>query len=224
MPLLQTPPARRARPPPLTPPLILFPRNDSGDVLGLLLPLGIPLAGLQDQDADQDKRQDGVARAQHLEGVLPPQNHLARQGSVVRDAPELGVRVPGAGRDGAHALDDVGDVDAHADDVQDQGGAVEEHVGLAGAEELDEEAEEADRDDDVEEAPDQGGRLVDEAEVRLELVVVRGRDGVRGPEEGEVVGEGGEEDAEEEADGCFVVCVEVSKILYDDEEICFGKR
>ncbi len=41
-----------------------------------------------------------------------------------------------------------------------------------------------------------------ELEVRLQLVEVRGRDGVRGPEEREVIGELGEEDAEEEAHGC----------------------
>jgi hypothetical protein len=44
---------------------------------------------------------------------------------------------------------------------------------------------------------------VQEAQVRLQLVVVGGLDRVGGPKEGEVVGEGGEEDAEEEADGCF---------------------
>jgi hypothetical protein len=55
----------------------------------------------------------------------------------------------------------------------------------------------------VQHAGDERRGLVHEAQVRLEVVEVGrvGADGVRGPEEGEVVGEGGEEDAEEEADG-----------------------
>lgn len=107
--------------------------------------------------------------------------------------------MPEAGADGAQALDNVGDVDCHTDDVKDQRGAVEEEVCLAGAEELDEEAEEAHAHDDVEEAADERGRLVNELEVRLELIVVVEGDGLFGPEEGEIVREGREEDAQEEA-------------------------
>jgi hypothetical protein len=47
--------------------------------------------------------------------------------------------------------------------------------------------------------------LVDKAQVGFELVVVGGGYGVGGPEKGEVVGKGPEEDAQEEADGCDVL-------------------
>lgn len=107
--------------------------------------------------------------------------------------------MPEARADGAQTLDNVGDVDGDADEVQDQRGAVEEEVGLAGAEELDEEAEEPHAHDDVEEAPDERGRLVDELEMRLKHVVVIGGDRLLGPQEGEVVRKRREEDAQEEA-------------------------
>lgn len=48
---------------------------------------------------------------------------------------------------------------------------------------------------------------MDEFKVRLELVKVRGRDGVFGPQEREVVREEGEEDAEEETCCCLVAIV-----------------
>lgn len=41
-----------------------------------------------------------------------------------------------------------------------------------------------------------------ELDVRLEIVVVGGLGGLRGPEQREVIGELGEENAQEETDGC----------------------
>ena len=110
--------------------------------------------------------------------------------------------MPDPRADGAHALDDIRDIHTHSDDIEHQRGAIKQDVGLGRAEELDEEAEESDKGHYVEETGDEGGRLVDEAEVGLELVEVGVWDGVGGPEEREVVREGREEDAEEEADGC----------------------
>lgn len=43
---------------------------------------------------------------------------------------------------------------------------------------------------------------MDESQVGFELVQVASRDRVRGPQEGVVVRERGEEDSEEKADGC----------------------
>lgn len=109
------------------------------------------------------------------------------------------ISAPDIGADGSEALDNVGDVDTDADEVQDQRGAIEEEVGLGGAEELDEEATEADSDDDVEETVDQRRGLVHELEMGFEVIEEVFRNGVAGPEEGEVVGERREEDAQEEA-------------------------
>lgn len=109
------------------------------------------------------------------------------------------IRAPDIGADGSEALDDVGDVDTDADEIQDQRGAIEEEVGLGRTEELDEEATEADSDDDVEETVDQRRGLVHELEMGFEVIEEVFRNGVAGPEEGEVVGERREEDAQEEA-------------------------
>ncbi len=92
--------------------------------------------------------------------------------------PLKGGVIPDAGAHSAHALDNIGDVDACADDVENQGCAVKEDVRLGRAEELGEKAEEAEEDDDVEQARDERGGLVDEAEVGLELVEVFGGDWV----------------------------------------------
>jgi hypothetical protein len=44
---------------------------------------------------------------------------------------------------------------------------------------------------------------VEEAQVRFEVVVVGRGGGGRGPQDGVVIGEEGEDNAQEEADGCF---------------------
>lgn len=54
----------------------------------------------------------------------------------------------------------------------------------------------------MEDARDEGRRGVDELQMRLELVIVFWRRLGACPEEGIVVGEGGEEDAQEEEHGC----------------------
>lgn len=187
----------------------LGPRGDILGLLGLLLLLllgrtlltvlllGIPLAGLEDQDADEDERQDGVAGREHAEAVLPAEDDLAVDAALARLLPLLGV--PDLGADGAQALDGVGGVDGDDDEVEDHGGAVEEEVGLAGAPHLDDEAAKDGGQDNVEDARDEGRRLVHEAQVRFQLVKEPGGYGLPAPEEGEVVGEHRKEDTEEEA-------------------------
>lgn len=160
----------------------------------LLLALRVPLPSLQDQHANQHKRQDGIARSQDPQAVFPADHDLA----VV---PWDGVR---AERHDPQPLDDVGDVHDDADDIEDQRRAVEEQVRFTGLEQLDEEAGEADRDGDVQDARDDGRRGVQKLEVRLQLVVVRGGRLDGGPEERVVVGEGGEEDPEEETCCCLL--------------------
>lgn len=168
--------------------------------LGRLPALRIPLARLQHQHTDEDEGQNRVTRGQHPQTVLAADDLLALDEGADRLA---GLDVgPVAGGDEAQALDDVGEVDDDADDVEDERGAVKEQVRLAGLEELGEEAEEADRDGDVQDARDDGRRGVQELEVRLQLQEVGGLDGRGRPEQGVVVGEGGEEHAEEEG-GCW---------------------
>lgn len=111
-------------------------------------------------------------------------------------------------RDEAEALDDVGDVHGDTAHVEDQGGAVEEHVRFRGPVEFCDETGQTEEDDDVEDPRDQRRRGVEEAQVGFEVVVVAGGCRGRGPEEGIVVGEEGEDDAEEEA--CCYVSLRVS--------------
>ena len=111
------------------------------------------------------------------------------------------VIVPDIGADAAQALDNIGDVDTDSDKVENQGGAVEEEVRLAGAEELDEETQEADGDDNVEHATDKGRGLVNELQVGFEVAKEVVGDRRLSPQEGKVVGEGREKDTEEEAYG-----------------------
>lgn len=54
----------------------------------------------------------------------------------------------------------------------------------------------------MEELGDERGRVVEQFEVLFEEVQMRGGRGLRGPEERVVVGEEGEEDAEEEGGCC----------------------
>lgn len=108
-------------------------------------------------------------------------------------------------RDHAQALDDVGDIDADANDVEHERCTVEEDVCFRGLEELDKEAQEADGGDDVQQAGDERRRLVKKAQVGFQLVVVGIGYRIGSPEEREVVGKGGEENAEKEAHGCDVL-------------------
>ena len=106
---------------------------------------------------------------------------------------------PDIGADSSETLDDVGNVDTDTDEVEDQRSTIEEEVGLAGTEELDEEAEETNGDDNVEHAADQRRGLMYDLEMDFKLVEEGLRNWVAGPEQGKVVGEGSEEDAQEEA-------------------------
>lgn len=161
--------------------------------------LGIPLPSLENQYANQHESKNSVARRQHLEAVLAAEDDLAGVYALALDSHSL--IIPETAADGTQTLDNVGNVHGDPDEIENQRRAVEEEVGLARAEELDEEAKEADRDNDVEQAPDQRRRLVYKAQVRLQLVIVARLDELLGPQEGEVVRERGEEDAEEEANG-----------------------
>lgn len=53
-------------------------------------------------------------------------------------------------------LDDVGEIDDHAAHVEDQARAIEKEIAFRRLVELEQEAEEAGRDDDVQDAGDQG--------------------------------------------------------------------
>lgn len=171
----------------------------SGVVVGLLL-LSIPLTSLENENADKDKSKNGVASGKNLQAVLATKNHLAAL-TLVGLAVEAIVG-PNIGADASESLDNIGNVDTETDEVEDQRSAVKEEVGLARAEELDEEADEADGDDNVENAADKCGGLVHELQMRLEMVEKVVGNGGLGPEKREVVGERREEDTQEEADSC----------------------
>lgn len=161
--------------------------------------LSIPLTGLQDQDTNQDQGKNGVASSQHAQRVLAAEQELAVV--LCRMCEAVLVLLPQTGANGAQASDNVGDIDGNTNDVEDERGAVKEEVGLAGAEELDEETEEANADHNVEQAANQRRCGVHKLEMCLELVVELGSHGILAPEQRVVVGERGEEDAEEEAGG-----------------------
>lgn len=165
----------------------------------MVLLLGIPLTGLEHQDTDEDKGEDGVAGREDLEAVLATENHLTSKTALASRLP-LGA-VPDTITDGAETLDGVGDVDSDGDEVQDDGGSVEEEVGLARAVHLDEETEEGDTNGDVQNAVDDGRRVEHELEMYLQLVKVLGCDVHLAPEEGEVIGKLREENTQEETGG-----------------------
>lgn len=54
----------------------------------------------------------------------------------------------------------------------------------------------------MQDALDQGRGEVEEFQVRLDVIVVGGSRGLRGPQEGIVIREGGEDDAQEETGCC----------------------
>jgi hypothetical protein len=204
---------QRARPNPsrISRPLLLLLLGRLGLGLSLLLSLldllglsalRVPLSGLEDEHADEHERKDGVARGQDLEAVLAPEDNLTLEAPLARVLPLL--LLPDAVGDGAQAAERVGSVDGEGDEVEDEGGAVEEEVGLAGAPHLDKDADEDGEEHDVQDTADERGRFVDELEVRLVLVQVGRSGGVLGPEEREVVGKHGEEDTEEE-EGRYVI-------------------
>ena len=64
---------------------------------------------------------------------------------------------------------------------------------------FDEKADEADCNCDVENPGDYRGRRMEESEMDFQLIVVRSRCSLSGPEKRIVVGKGGEEHAQEEA-------------------------
>lgn len=101
------------------------------DRLIVVLALGVPLAGLQDEDADQDEGQDGIAGGQDAQAILAADDDVAEGGDVGHGALALGHGlVVDAVGDDAQALDDVGDVDDDADEVEHERGAVEQEVGF----------------------------------------------------------------------------------------------
>lgn len=167
-------------------------------LLGLLIigTLRIPLPSLKNKHADEHESEDCVAGSQDLEAILPAEHNLTLIPPLTRMLPL--VLLPHAICDGAQASNRVGGVDGEGDKVEDEAGAVEEEVGLAGAPHLDEDADKDDEEHDVQHAADERWRIMHELEVRLVLVEVGRRSGRLVPEQREVVGEHGKEDAEEE--------------------------
>ena len=156
----------------------------------ILLAFGVPLTGLQAQDADQDQGQDGITGGDDSQRVLSGDDRFALD-DIVRH------RI-GAGADHAQTLDDVGDVDGDGAHVEKQAGAVEQRVGLGRPVQLDEEAQQAHGDDDVEDARHDRRGPVQLPQVRLHVVVPLRAGRSRCPEDRVVVGELGEENAQEE--------------------------
>ncbi len=152
MPLFRFPPTRRLL---FTRPLHLL----------SLLPLRIPLARLQHQNPHKHQREYRVTSRQNLQTIIPAQwLFLAGRHSLDADRQlplhKLCVVFPTANN--AQPLDDIGHVNDHTTHVKDERGAVEKHVWFGGAVKFDEEAEEADGDDDVQDARDDGGGGVQE--------------------------------------------------------------
>lgn len=174
-------------------------------ILLFIFLLGIPLAGLQDQDADQDQGQDGIARGEHLQAVLAAEDLIGFVGSV---SGQVGAVL--AATHEAETLDDVGDVDGHAAHVEDQTGAVEQHVRLRRLVQLGDHAGEPQEDDDVQDARDQGRRRVQEPQVRFQVVEMRRRRRLARPEKRIVIGEEREDDAEEET-GRYTIIIRLAQ-------------
>ncbi|KAI6761082.1 hypothetical protein HG531_001635 [Fusarium graminearum] len=171
----------------------------STNIVGLLL-LSVPLASLENKNADKNKSENSVAGGKNLQAVLATKNKLAAL-TLVGLAVEAIVG-PDLGADASKSLDNVGNVDTEADKVEDERCAVKEEVGLARAEELDEETDETDGDDNVENAADECGRLMHKLQMCLEMVEEVVGHGGLGPEERKVVRERREQDTQEEAHSC----------------------
>jgi hypothetical protein len=139
----------------------------SGSVISLLL-LSIPLANLQNKNANKDKGENGIAGRKNLQAVLTTKNKLAAL-TLVSLAIEAVVG-PDLGTNTSESLDNVGDVDTEANQVENEGRAVKQEVGLAGAKELNEETDEADRDDNVENTANERWRLVYKLQMCFEVV------------------------------------------------------
>lgn len=117
-------------------------------ILLRILPLRIPLPRLQHQHPHQHQRQNGITSRQHLERILAVQNLVFLLGAGRQLLTVL------ARRGQTQTLDDIGDVDGDAAHVEDERGAVEEHVALRGPVEFRDEAGQTQKDDDVEDARD----------------------------------------------------------------------
>lgn len=140
---------------------------DSGGVISLLL-LSIPLADLQNEDSNKDKGKNGIAGRKNLQAVLTTKNKLAAL-ALMSLAIEAVVG-PDLGTNTSESLDNVGDVDTETNQVENEGRAVKQEVGLAGAEELNEETDEADRDDNVEDTANERRRLVYKLQMCFEMI------------------------------------------------------
>jgi hypothetical protein len=168
----------------------------SSNVIGLLL-LSVPLASLENENADKNESENSVASGKNLQAVLATKNKLAAL-TLVGLAIEA-IISPNLGANASESLDNVGNVDTETNKVEDERCAVKEEVGLARAEELNEEADKTDGDDNMENAADECGGLVHKLQMRLEMVEeVVGHRGL-GPEEREVVRKRREKDTQEEA-------------------------
>lgn len=138
--------------------LLLLPRRQTLPLL-LILPVGIPLTRLQNQNTHQHQRKNGITSRHNLQTVLPTQDLILIVGGRGKIRPVLTQRRE------TETLDDIRDVDSDTAHVEDEGGAVEEHIRFGGAVEFRDEASETEEDDDVEDSGDEWRRGVEEAEV-----------------------------------------------------------
>ncbi len=173
--------------------------------LRLLLLLRIPLARLQHQNSHQHQRQNRITRRQDPQTILTSHNihtiHVHRPSLPdLTHQPLIRPIRPRSNK--PQPLDDIRDIHRDAAHVQHEAGAIKQHVRLGGLVQLHDEAEQAGADDDVQDARDERGRGVQELEVVFEQLEVGFSVWGCGPEHVVVVGEGGEEDADEET-GCF---------------------
>jgi hypothetical protein len=169
------------------------------DLLNLLLlrALRIPLPSLQHQHAYQHQRKNRIASRIHPQRVFPGDIifAFAQLHYLARGLRLLQISIH-ARSNNPESFDDVRQIHGNAGHVQNERRAVEEHVGFAGFEELDQEAEQAGADYNVQDARDDSGGCVEEFDVGFEEVEVffAARFGLR-PEDVVVIGEVGEEDA-----------------------------
>lgn len=87
-----------------------------------ILRLRIPLPRLQNKDTNQHQRQDRITSAQNLQTILATKNLIP----ILSCRRQISTVLTQTGQ--SETLHDIGDVDGYTAHVEDEGGAVEEHV------------------------------------------------------------------------------------------------
>lgn len=157
-----------------------------------VLPLGIPLTSLENQHTDQDEGENGVASSENFEAIFPTKNLFG----VLFGWGQVDT-VPSASNE-TKSLDNIGNVNSHTTDIENQARAIKEHVRLGRFVQLCNHAGKPDEDDDMQYTWNQRWRSVEEAQVSFEVVIVRGRRGLPSPEQRIVIREKREDDSQEE--------------------------